>query len=445
MLEVEVARLLKDSNGATAFLDAPLLNRSLAGQLLEGTHTGGSSAAAPPKHAARTSSPRSESVPEQLDRFRILGQIGEGGMGSVFEAEQTAPVRRRVALKLMRSTAISGEFARRFAVKRGALARMQHSNIARVAETAAMLEIAYTQLSAAVGETHSTTISTLKHLALSRLSLGETDKSLELLDKVVRARRAAQGPMSTTLSSDLFSLATALHERPQFAAAELYYREGISIAIQTAGADTINAADPQHAFASMLLSAALPADAESFSREALRVRLLRLGESHTKVAQSRNVLGGILIALGRFGKAEPLLSQAWPILRDRTGVNPGGRLDCAKRMLAKANHQSDAAGAAEWTRQLGDLSRSSRAVIEHTAQDATDGAPAALQIADRFRLHRIARPALTTRSDGAARRSIPSRSDLVHVPPVRKRRYLPAFLLRERQSARNALRSIDRR
>ena len=66
--------------------------------------------------------------------FRLLRPLGEGGMGRVFGAEQEAPVRRRVALKLMRPGLWGASLRARFARERQALAAMSHPAIARVFE-----------------------------------------------------------------------------------------------------------------------------------------------------------------------------------------------------------------------------------------------------------------------------------------------------------------------
>jgi serine/threonine protein kinase len=66
------------------------------------------------------------------DRYRLLEVIGEGGMGTVWVAEQTQPVRRRVALKLIKPGMDSRQVLARFEVERQALALMDHPNIAKV-------------------------------------------------------------------------------------------------------------------------------------------------------------------------------------------------------------------------------------------------------------------------------------------------------------------------
>ncbi len=64
--------------------------------------------------------------------YKLLQQIGEGGMGTVFLAEQTQPVQRKVALKLIKSGMDSRQVIARFEAERQALALMDHPNIAKV-------------------------------------------------------------------------------------------------------------------------------------------------------------------------------------------------------------------------------------------------------------------------------------------------------------------------
>ena len=64
--------------------------------------------------------------------FKLLEQIGEGGFGVVFMAEQTHPVRRKVALKVLKPGMDTRQVVARFEAERQALAIMDHPNIARV-------------------------------------------------------------------------------------------------------------------------------------------------------------------------------------------------------------------------------------------------------------------------------------------------------------------------
>ncbi len=73
-----------------------------------------------------------EQAGEQIGRYRLLQQIGEGGVGVVFMAEQETPVRRRVALKVLKPGMDTKTVIARFESERQALALMDHPNIAKV-------------------------------------------------------------------------------------------------------------------------------------------------------------------------------------------------------------------------------------------------------------------------------------------------------------------------
>jgi serine/threonine protein kinase len=73
-----------------------------------------------------------ETVGTVIGRYKLLQQIGEGGFGVVFMAEQHEPVRRLVALKIIKAGMDTKEVVARFEAERQALALMDHPNIARV-------------------------------------------------------------------------------------------------------------------------------------------------------------------------------------------------------------------------------------------------------------------------------------------------------------------------
>ena len=73
-----------------------------------------------------------ESPGMQIGPYKLLEQIGEGGMGVVYMAEQTQPVQRRVALKVIKAGMGSRHVIARFEAERQALSLMDHPNIAKV-------------------------------------------------------------------------------------------------------------------------------------------------------------------------------------------------------------------------------------------------------------------------------------------------------------------------
>ncbi|HEV7928141.1 MAG TPA: serine/threonine-protein kinase, partial [Verrucomicrobiae bacterium] len=78
-----------------------------------------------------------EAVGQTLGRYKLLEQLGEGGCGVVYVAEQTQPVRRRVALKVIKLGMDTKQVVARFEAERQALAMMDHPNIAKVLDAGA--------------------------------------------------------------------------------------------------------------------------------------------------------------------------------------------------------------------------------------------------------------------------------------------------------------------
>ncbi len=74
-----------------------------------------------------------ERTPESIGQYRIIGKVGEGGMGTIYAAEQDNP-RRRVALKVIRPGALSASMIRRFQQESDLLGRLQHPGIAQIHE-----------------------------------------------------------------------------------------------------------------------------------------------------------------------------------------------------------------------------------------------------------------------------------------------------------------------
>ncbi|MEM1178108.1 MAG: serine/threonine-protein kinase [Acidobacteriota bacterium] len=82
--------------------------------------------------------PRTERPPiqrgDQIGPFEVRGLLGEGGLGRVFRAVQHEPVKRQVALKIVRLARLQGDAHIRFEAERQAMARLDHPNIGRILE-----------------------------------------------------------------------------------------------------------------------------------------------------------------------------------------------------------------------------------------------------------------------------------------------------------------------
>jgi serine/threonine protein kinase len=93
----------------------------------------------PPRGADETVeiAPITEKPGTRIGPYKLLQQIGEGGMGVVYMAEQSEPVKRRVALKIIKPGMDTRQVIARFEAERQALAMMDHPNIARVLDAGA--------------------------------------------------------------------------------------------------------------------------------------------------------------------------------------------------------------------------------------------------------------------------------------------------------------------
>ena len=87
------------------------------------------------------SSPPNGEPEDQIGPYRLLQKVGEGGMGEVYKAEQTHPVRRLVALKIIKAGMDTKQVVARFEAERQALAMMNHPAVAKVFEAGSVTRI----------------------------------------------------------------------------------------------------------------------------------------------------------------------------------------------------------------------------------------------------------------------------------------------------------------
>src|SRR6266478_2415535 len=116
------------------------LLRQQVERLLRNLHRAGKFLTQGEKHAPeRTLSldVPSEKPGDSIGRYKLLQKIGEGGCGVVYMAEQAEPVRRRVALKVIKLGMDTKSVIARFEAERQALALMDHANIAKVFDAGA--------------------------------------------------------------------------------------------------------------------------------------------------------------------------------------------------------------------------------------------------------------------------------------------------------------------
>jgi eukaryotic-like serine/threonine-protein kinase len=133
-LELPPAERLAYLDGACAG-DAAL--RQQVEGLLRAHEQAGTFLETSPASLALASTPLTEKPGDRIGRYKLLQQIGEGGCGVVYMAEQEEPVRRRVALKIIKLGMDTKQVVARFEAERQALAMMDHPNIAKVLDAGA--------------------------------------------------------------------------------------------------------------------------------------------------------------------------------------------------------------------------------------------------------------------------------------------------------------------
>lgn len=120
--------------------DEPLRQRVEA--LLRAAAAGGDfleppTAVATTTPTVRLTVPISEKPGDRIGHYKLLERLGEGGCGVVYMADQTEPIRRRVALKVVKLGMDTKDVIARFEAERQALALMDHPNIAKVFDAGA--------------------------------------------------------------------------------------------------------------------------------------------------------------------------------------------------------------------------------------------------------------------------------------------------------------------
>ena len=130
-LRARVQRLLDRYKDAGSFLEVPV---AAAPAMDSPDHPEPDCRTSPTPEATQSASPAfpDEDIGSMVGSYKLLQQLGEGGMGVVFMAEQTVPVQRKVAVKLIKAGMDSRQVLARFEAERQALALMDHPSIARV-------------------------------------------------------------------------------------------------------------------------------------------------------------------------------------------------------------------------------------------------------------------------------------------------------------------------
>jgi len=135
--EIMGSALERESSQRTAFLDEACAGDDRLRAEVESLLSAHAEAGYLSESALTTEIVDSTAVSRVLGSYRLLRKLGEGGMGQVWLAEQTLPVRRKVALKLIKAGMYDDSALRRFQSERQSLAIMDHPAIAKVFDAGA--------------------------------------------------------------------------------------------------------------------------------------------------------------------------------------------------------------------------------------------------------------------------------------------------------------------
>jgi tetratricopeptide (TPR) repeat protein len=222
-----------------AFLDAQCgdaedLRRDVEGLLQHVEQLGSFLEAAPRELPVTSDEPdAAEGHGTVIGPYKLLQAIGEGGMGTVWMAEQTQPVQRKVALKIIKAGMDSRHVLACFEAERQALALMDHPHIAKVLDAGAtlegrpyfvmelvkgqpitqgikLLEETLALQKAKLGPDHPSTLASMYDLATAHGRIGHYAEEVKFLEQTLPLQRAKLGPDHPSTMRSLNNLAWAL-------------------------------------------------------------------------------------------------------------------------------------------------------------------------------------------------------------------------------------------
>jgi tetratricopeptide (TPR) repeat protein len=239
--------------------------------------------------------------------YHLLQRVGEGGMGEVWLADQTRPVRRQVALKIIKPGMDTSQVVARFEAERQALALMAHpANIAEGRGRHEEAVLLYTE-------------------------------AISILKKVGTPADVAVG---------LLNLGGALLWQRKYPAAISALRESMDIGLRNLGRENLTTAAAMSNLAKVLSDSGEYAQAEPLQRDVLAIRRKLYGDNHFDVAMARYNLGNTLNGLGHFDEAAQMLRESVAVYRSTFPDRPHfqmawaltdlGSVECERRQYDEA-------------------------------------------------------------------------------------------------------------
>ncbi len=296
-------------------------------------------------------------------RYKLLEAIGEGGMGTVWVAEQTQPVRRRVALKLIKAGMDSKSVLARFEAERQALAVMDHRNIAKVLDGGLtemgrpFFVMEYVKGVPITEYCDATRLSVPQRLNLFVQVCPAVQHAHQkgIIHRDLKLTRAKLGPEHPNALIFMGNLASAYDELKQFDKAELLFREELRLMKQKSGVVSPAYAGALASLGLNLLHQKKWRDAEPLLRECLAIREKNQPDAW-RTYNTKSLLGGALLGQKKYADAEPLLLAGYAGMKQREAkipATPKARLTEALERLVQLYEAMDKKDAAAmWRKEL---------------------------------------------------------------------------------------------
>ncbi|MBZ5637302.1 MAG: tetratricopeptide repeat protein [Acidobacteriia bacterium] len=333
-------------------------------------------------------------LPASIGAYRILGLLGEGGMGTVYEAEQASP-RRIVALKVVRGGQFVDEHrVRMFQRESEALARLKHPNIGAVDEADKLIRPVVEVAARGLGEDADVTLSAmntsamvagdqgrleeaektyLRLLDLERKKSGTDDAPIVLGtlnnlgqvyleqgrlkdaervtgDALARARRVLGNEHKETLNY-VNNLAMVERRLGNTAQAEPLYREAYEASRRIFGAETLTTLISMSNLATFYAKTGRCVEQEAFLNRTVELSRKFAPPDTPTLGLALRSLGACLMDRGRPSEAEPVLVEAESLLTRIFGADNPRVTDVRGSLAEVYDKLGRPEKAAEWRRK----------------------------------------------------------------------------------------------
>ncbi|HMO13844.1 MAG TPA: tetratricopeptide repeat protein [Pirellulaceae bacterium] len=261
--------------------------------------------------------------------YKLLQRIGAGGMGEVSVAERSVPVKRRVALKLIKTGMGSRKILASFDAERPALALINHLNIARMNNLAMgywslqqfdksvpLFEELLPLMEKKLGRAHANMQRRMASLGVNLKDAGRVAEAIPLLEEAYQASRRI--PTLRWVGSELLD---AYARAGKLADAQKLIEELLSDARRDLPMDSPQLAGQLAKFGLILMEMKGYAEAEPLLRECQAIRE-KAEPDDWRTFNTQSMLGGALLGQAKHAAAEPLLLQGYEGMKAREASIP---------------------------------------------------------------------------------------------------------------------------